>query len=76
MSRNAREGYYLGRFQGRHTRGPRWLRIRYDYGVAWAEASRRAGEPLPVRRPRYLSKAVRAAMQALADQAQALDMGY
>jgi hypothetical protein len=28
MSRNAREGYYLGRFLGRHTRGPRWLRIR------------------------------------------------
>jgi hypothetical protein len=72
MSRNAREGRYIGACRGRHLRSARpvWFGIdQPDNCVAWAEASRRAGQPLPVGRARYLSKAVRAAMQALADQA-------
>jgi hypothetical protein len=63
MSRNQREGRYIGTCQGRHLRSARPLFAigQPDNCVAWAEASRRAGEPLPVRRPRvrYIAKALR-----------------
>lgn len=63
-SRNGREGRYVGKFRGRHLRTTKLLfygdgRIVPDADVAWGEASRRAGEPLPVRRPRYITKGLR-----------------
>jgi predicted transcriptional regulator len=60
-SRNAREGRYAGKHQGRHLRT---RELRYWTGapyadVAWGLASQRAGEPLPLRRPRYIAKGLR-----------------
>jgi predicted transcriptional regulator len=61
-SRNAREGRYIGKFRGRHLRTAKQLR--YWFGapaadVAWSVASHRAGEPQPLRHPRYIAKGQR-----------------
>lgn len=77
MSRNAREGYYVGTWAGRHLRKPGKVAVYLgdnpvplfpptkpvpDNGWAWLLASKRAGHALSVRRPRYLNKAARAAL--------------
>lgn len=57
MSRNVREGRYVGAWEGQHTRTARRLFWLGPYSeVAWVVQSRRAGQPLPIRRPRYLAK--------------------
>lgn len=56
-SRNQREGRYVGVHRGRHLRTRQRLFVVgcVNADVAWALASQRAGEPLPLRRPRYAS---------------------
>lgn len=70
MSRNKREGRYLG-FCGSHIRSarPLWVEAnRVDSIIAWAEASRRAHQPFSVHRARqrYNSKAERALLAGVA----------
>lgn len=63
-SRNAREGHYVGAWEGTHVRTwrPLFIAGRPDADMAWACLSKRYGAPLAPRRPRcYLSKAQRAA---------------
>lgn len=75
MSRNQREGYYIGTWAGRHLRKRGKVGIYQDddpdplfppakplpdNGWAWTVAWRRSGGALRVRRPRYLTKAERA----------------
>jgi hypothetical protein len=59
-SRNAREGRYAGWWAGQHTRTARrlfWLGLHSE--MAWVVQSQRAGQPLPVRRPRYITRGLR-----------------
>jgi predicted transcriptional regulator len=61
-SRNGREGRYVGKHQGRHLRTSKMMRhwsSMPDADFAWGVASLRAGEPLPLRRPRYIAKGQR-----------------
>lgn len=59
MSRNAREGRFIGRWQGKSVRTAHRLfaGLGVNADVAWAVMSKRARRPLPVRRPRYVAPA-------------------
>lgn len=76
-SRNQREGYYVGTWASRHVRRHGKVGIYEgdnpvplfppskpwpDNCWAWLTVSKRAGETLKVRRPRYIAKAKRGAL--------------
>lgn len=61
MSRNAREGRYIGKWEHKHVRTlrPHFLGMGLCADIAWACMSKRVGWQLPLRRPPYLVKSGR-----------------